>query len=112
MKPKTLQTFRTMQLAVKGACAPKSVNYLSLNGIDAIDIGDNLRIISIDLDRDLVVVEMGEDSNVESYMPLNVLSDDVIEEIIDTMQAKAVDIANRDVMVNGHGEMSNDVWRR
>lgn len=112
MKPKTLQTFRTMQLAVKGACHPKSVSYLTLDGIDAIELGDNLRIISIDLDRDLVVVEMGEDSNVESFMPLNVLSDDVIEEIIDTMQAKAVDIADRDVMVNGHGEMSKDVWRK
>lgn len=112
MKPKTLQTFRAMQLAIKGACSPKSVNYLTLSGIDTISIGDSLEITAIDLDRDIVVVEMGEDSKIESYMPINVLSDDVVEEIIDTMQYKAVDIADRDVMVNGNGEMSNDVWRK
>ena len=112
MKPKTLQTFRAMQLAIKGACAPTSVRYLTLDGSDTIDIGDNLQIISIDLDRDLIGVVIGEYSCNFVYMLLNALSDNVIEEIIDTMEAKAVDIADRYVVVNGRGEMSNNVWRR
>lgn len=110
MKATLLQEFRAMQLAIKGACSPKSVQFLTLNGVDCIELGDTMRINAIDLDRDIVSVEV-MDTDIENFMCLSVFSNEVVEDIIDIMRAKAVEIAEVDVMVNFRGDLSNDCWR-
>ena len=110
MKATLLQGFRAMQLAIKGACSPKSVNFLTLNGVDCIELGDTMRINAIDLERDIVSVEV-MDTDIENFMCLSVFSNEVVEEIIDIMRVKAVEIAEVDVMVNFRGDLSNDCWR-
>lgn len=110
MKATLLQEFRTMQLAIKGACSPKSVNFLTLNGVDCIELGDTMRINAIDLNRDIVSVEV-MDTNIENFMCLSVFSDEVIKDIVTIMRVKAVEIAEVDVMVNFRGDLSNDCWR-
>ena len=105
MDAKLLQEFRAMQLAVKGALLKKNrtdVKELLIEGIDAIAIGDNALIDTILLDKDVVNVNIF-DTN--SLMPIHYLADSIIEDIIDTMRAKALDIAGTDVMVNLNGEM-------
>lgn len=110
IKATLLQEFRAMQLAIKGACSPKSVNFLTLNGVDCIELGDTMRINAIDLERDIVSVEV-MDTDIENFMCLSVFSNEVVEEIIDIMRVKAVEIAEVDVMVNFRGDLSNDCWR-
>jgi hypothetical protein len=44
-------------------------------------------------------------------MCLSVFSNEVVEDIVSTMRAKAVEIAEVDVMVNFRGDLSNDCWR-
>ena len=110
MKATLLQEFRAMQLAIKGACSPKSVNFLTLNGVDCIELGDTMRINAIDLERDIVSVEV-MDTDIENFMCLSVFSNEVVEDIIDIMRAKAVEIAEVDVMINFRGDLSNDCWR-
>ena len=105
MNARLFQEFRAMQLAVKGALLKKNrtdVKELLIEGIDAIAIGDNALIDTILLDKDIVNVNIF-DAN--SLMPITYLSDRVIEDIIDTMRAKALDIAGTDVMVNLNGEI-------
>lgn len=110
MKATLLQEFRAMQLAIKGACSPKSVNFLTLNGVDCIELGDTMRINAIDLDRDIVSVEV-MDTDIENFMCLSVFSNEVVEDIIDIMRAKAVEIAEVDVMIDFKGDLSNNCWR-
>ena len=105
MNAKLLQEFRAMQLAVKGALLNKNrtdVKELLIEGTDSIPIGDNALIDTILLDKDVVNVNI---FNVNSFMPIHYLSDNIIEWIVDTMRAKALDIAGTDVMVNLNGEM-------
>lgn len=110
MKAITLQNFRAMQLAVKGACGTKAET-LILNGIDCIPLSSDCEIIEIKLDIDAVAIKLNY-SESESYLPIHCLSDDVVEEITDTLRAKAVEIAHRDVMVNGKGELADDKANR
>lgn len=105
MNARLFQEFRAMQMAVIGACASKGqkdVKALYIEGIDAIELGDNALITEICLDKDIVTINMFDNN---SYAPINNFSDDIIEEIVDTMRAKALDIAGTDVMVNFNGEM-------
>lgn len=106
MKAITLQNFRAMQLAVKGACGTKTEK-LILNGIDCIPLGSDCEIIEIKLDIDAVVVKLNY-SESETYLPIYCLSDDVVEEITDTLRAKAVELAHRDVIVTGNGELADE----
>jgi hypothetical protein len=110
MKAITLQNFRAMQLAVKGACGTKAES-LILNGIDCIPLSSDCEIIEIKLDIDAVAIKLHY-SESESYLPIHCLADDVVEEITDTLRAKAVEIAHRDVMVNGKGELADDKANR
>ena len=105
MNARLFQEFRAMQLAVKGALLNKSrtdVKELLIEGIDSIPIGDNALIDTILLDKDVVNVNI---FNVNSFMPIHYLSDYIIEWVVDTMRAKALDIAGTDVMVSLNGEM-------
>ena len=58
--------------------------------------------VEVSLHIDYVVVAI---EDIRSLMPLKNLSYGVITEIIATLKAKALDIANRDVMVNGKGKI-------
>ena len=100
-----LQDFRAMQIAFLGA------NYmrygrggesLPLEGIDKISIGDNIDITEISLNTDYVLVSIGD---IHSFMPIKNLGYSVMAEVIATLKAKALDLANRDVMVNGKGKV-------
>lgn len=104
MKAETLANFRSMQLALKGASLNKyEAKVLLLEGIDCITIGDNILIKEILLDKDCVTAFMFGD--IPSYMPLSVLSEEIIVEIIDTMRCKALELADRCVMININGEI-------
>lgn len=105
MKAITLQNFRAMQLAVKGACGTHTEK-LILNGIDCIPMGSDCEIIEIKLDIDAVVIRLIYSEN-ETYLPIHCLSDELVEEITDTLRAKAVELAHRDVMVTGNGELAD-----
>jgi sRNA-binding carbon storage regulator CsrA len=105
MNSNILQDFRVMQLAVVGAHFirySRNTTNILLEGIDRINIGDNIEITEISLHRDSVLVSI---AGVNSIMPLKNLSYDVVVEIIATLKAKALDIANRDVIVNGNGKV-------
>lgn len=91
-----LQEFRAMQLALKGALVNTDFNSLILEGIDKINIGDELEITEISLDTDCIVVSIG---CAERYAPLSSFSQHIIDDIISTMRYKALDIANKDVMI-------------
>ena len=105
MKAITLQNFRAMQLAVRGAFL-QPTSGLILSGIDTIAIADDCDIVEISTELDLVSVRILS-TETETTMPIHSLSEEIIEEIIATMRAKAVEIAGLDVIVNGYGELTN-----
>lgn len=105
MNANILQDFRAMQLAVVGAYFMqynRNTTDLILEGIDQISIGDNIDIVEICLHTDYVLVAI---EDIRSLVPLKNLSYGVITDVIATLRAKALDIANRDVIVNGKGEI-------
>lgn len=106
MNASLLQEFRAMQLAIKGAgmliSNGKTIfDKLMLDGIDAIELGEHVKIIEISLNTDDVLIE----TYGTTYLRLSKLSDDVIEMLISIMRAKALEIADRDVLVNSKGKV-------
>lgn len=106
MNASLLQEFRAMQLAIKGAgmliSNGKTIfDKLMLDGIDAIELGEHVKIIEICLNTDEVLIE----TYGTTYLRLSKLSDDVIEMLISIMRAKALEIADRDVLINSKGEV-------
>ena len=106
MNASLLQEFRAMQLAIKGAGMLRSngktiFDNLMLDGIDAIELGEHVKIIEISLNTDDVLIE----TYGTTYLRLSKLSDDVIEMLISIMRAKALEIADRDILVNSKGEV-------
>lgn len=92
MDANILQDFRVAQLAVVGANFMRynrNTTDLLLEGIDRINIGDNIEITEISLNCDSVLVSI---VGVNSIMPLKNLSYDVVVEIIATLKAKALTI--------------------
>lgn len=111
MNARLFQEFRAMQLAVKGALANNgypNVNKLIVEGMNTIELGDNAIIDEICLDKDIVNINIF-DTN--SYTPITTFSDDIIEEIVDTMRAMALEMTNTDVMVNLKGELADNQVR-
>lgn len=105
MNANILQDFRAMQIAVVGAHNMRYnqiPNDLILEGTDQINIGDNINIVEISLHIDYVLVAI---EGIRSLMPLKNLSYGIITEVTATLKAKALDIANRDVVVNGKGKI-------
>ena len=78
MKAKVLAEFRAMQLAVLGSASNKNASVLSLEGVDTIELGDNIEIKEVSLTMDYVVAYMGD---ISSFVHISALSDDIIEEI-------------------------------
>lgn len=103
MNASLLQEFRAMQLAIKGAgmliSNGKTIfDKLMLDGIDAIELGEHVKIIEISLNTDDIVIE----TYGTTYLRLSKLSDDVIEMLISIMRAKALEIADRLVMTKAN----------
>lgn len=92
-----LQDFRAMQLAVKGALMSADARLLTLNGIDRISIGTDVYIEEISLDSDCVVIEL---YNNYAQLDIKNLSETIMLELIDTMKCKALEIANKEVMIS------------
>ena len=113
MNAKLLQNFRAMQLTLKGACLiyhKQEVEAFHFEGIDTIPMADGVEITEVSLDKDVVVIKFTY-SESEAYLPIKSIADSVIEDLVDTMRAKALEIADRDVMVNGKGELYEGSWR-
>ena len=113
MNAKLLQEFRAMQLTLKGACLiyhKQEVEAFHFEGIDTIPMADGIEITKVSLDKDVVVIKSTYSEN-EAYLPINSISGAIIEDLVDTMRAKALEIADRDVMVNGKGELYEGSWR-
>ena len=113
MNAKLLQNFRAMQLTLKGACLiyhKQEVEAFHFEGSDTIPMADGVEITEVSLDKDVVVIKFTY-SESEAYLPIKAISDTIIEDLVDTMRVKALEIADRDVMVNGKGELSKDTWR-
>ena len=110
MNARLFQEFRAMQLAVKGALNDKykGANKLIIEGMISIELGDNAIIDEVCLDKDFVNVNI---FNKNSYAPITCFSDEIVEEIVDTMRAKALDMAGLDVMVNFKGELAPNQLR-
>lgn len=93
-----LRNFRVGQLALKGAYSNKEVEYLYLDGIDKIYLSDELSISEISLIEDKVIVGIEENNGLT--LDINKLSNNVITDITETLFAKALEIANKEVIVN------------
>lgn len=93
-----LRNFRVGQLALKGAYSNKEVEYLYLDGIDKIHLSDELSISEISLIEDKVIVGIEENNGLT--LDINKLSNNVITDITETLFAKALEIANKEVIVN------------
>ena len=94
MDANILQDFRVMQLAVVGANFTRynrNTTDLLLEGIDRINIGDNINIVEICLHIDYVLVAI---EDIRSLVPLKNLSYDIITKVIATLKAKALEIAS------------------
>lgn len=105
MNANILQDFQAMQIAFLGANYMRygrGAECLSLEGIDKISIGDTIEITEISLNTDYVLVSIGD---IHSFMPIKNLAYSVMVEVIATLKAKALELAGRDVMVNGNGEI-------
>ena len=94
MNANILQDFRVMQLAVVGANFMRynrNTTDLLLEGIDRINIGDNINIVEICLHIDYVLVAI---EDIRSLVPLENLSYDIITKVIATLKAKALEISS------------------
>lgn len=98
MNAENLRNFRVGQLALKGAYSNKEVKYLYLDGIDKIYLSDELSISEISLIEDKVIIGIEENNGLT--LDINKLSNNVITDITETLFAKALEIANKEVMVN------------
>ena len=94
-----LQEFRAMQLAIKGSLMSANYHCLCLEGIDRISIGDEIEITEISLDKDIVVISIG---CAERYANLSSFSENIIDEVIGTMRCKALEIADKEVMIKAN----------
>ena len=100
MTAQLLQDFRLVQLAAKGV--NNKAEYIQFEGIDCLSIGDVIKIEEVSLETDSVVVKINDS---KSLMGIHNLSDDIITEVIATMKALVLEIAGRDVVVNGKGKV-------
>lgn len=110
MKAITLQKFRLEQIIMKSMT---DANYLKLDGTHFISLnGSGVEITEISLNKDIVVCCLYD---IESYMPISVFADDVVDEIVEVMReyikryAETKVIAG--VIADENGEVTKESWR-
>ena len=104
MKAETLYEFRVAQLAVKGSLN-QPINSLLLEGIDAVQLeygNESILITEVSLNNDTIVIQIND---TQAPMSIKIFDDNVIKEVTDRMKNKALELAIKDVMVNGKGEL-------
>ena len=98
MKAILIQDFRVAQLAVKGAVT--NAKFLELEGVDTIPFGDVGEITEVNLEHDVVTISVEDIHNVTN---IRNLAEHIVEDVISTMKAKAVELADKEVMVDING---------
>lgn len=111
MKTETLVNFRVAQLALIGASENREIDRFIFDNLQSVSYGDNMTIVEVSLEKDLVVVEVN-DTDVQSYLPIYLMSDEVVEEITETMKICALELADREPLIKASTtELSNTTWR-
>ena len=98
MKAILIQDFRVAQLAIKGAVT--NAKFLELEGVDTIPFGDVGEITEVNLEHDVVTISVEDIHNVTN---IRNLAEHIVEDVISTMKAKAVELADKEVMVDING---------
>ena len=80
-------TFREAQLLVIGSESERKVEYIALNSFQKFSIGDTMMVVEIRLDNPCVVAQMADGP--ECYIPVENLSEKVVDECIDVMREVA-----------------------
>lgn len=85
-------TFREAQLLVIGAEATKGrkPECVTLNNLQVFQIGDLLQVTEIRIDSPCVIVKVAEGP--ESYLPVESLSEKVVDECIDILREVAFNV--------------------
>lgn len=82
--------FREAQLMVLGADRLHRHGNVELNNLQRFSIGDNVEVIEISLHRPVVVIKIAE--CVESYVPIESLSEKVVDACIDILREVAFNV--------------------
>lgn len=82
--------FREAQLMVLGADRLHRHGNVELNNLQVFSIGDNVEVIEISLHQPVVVIKTAE--CVESYVPIESLSEKVVDACIDILRETAFNI--------------------
>ena len=98
MKAILIQDFRIAQLAIKGAVT--NTQFLELDGVDTIPFGDVGEITEVSLEHDVVTISVEDINNVVN---IRCLAECIIEDVIFIMKAKALELADKEVMVDING---------
>lgn len=98
MKAILLQDFRVAQLAIKGA--DTNAQFLELNELDSISFGDMGEITEVSLEHDVVTISV---ESINNIVNIRCLSDSVVEDVISVMKVKAIELADKMVMVDING---------
>lgn len=83
-------SFREAQLMVLGADRLHRHGSVELNNLQVFDIGDNVEVIEISLHEPVVVVRVAE--CMKSYIPIDSLSEKVVDACIDILRETAFNI--------------------
>lgn len=108
-----LTNFRAMQLALIGAGAVNSlkVDRHTLNELYRIPVGDQLEIIEVSLTKDVVLVQVTE-TEIQDYIPINNLSDEIVQELVGMMRLSALEATDYEPLINAStGAISKSSWR-
>ena len=82
--------FREAQLMVLGADRLHRKGNVELNNLQVFSIGDNVDVIEISLHQPVVVIKTAE--CVESYVPIESLSEKVVDACIDILREVAFNV--------------------
>lgn len=80
-------TFREAQLLVIGSEPGRKVEYIALNSFQKFSIGDTMMVVEILLDKPCVVAKVAD--GLECYIPIENLSEKVVDECINVMREVA-----------------------
>lgn len=98
MKAILIHEFRVAQLAIKGAVT--NAQFLELDGVDTIAFGDMGEITEVSLEHDVVTISVEDINNIVN---VRCLAEHIVEDVISTMKAKAVELADKEVIVDING---------